>query len=129
LTTSEAYAYTPIDTLQAPPAGTSWFLFDTTTAIPKLNGYPVLDYEGILTTARPIKIAPGGQVFYTMALQQRVGVGPFTSLAQRPVMAYRNLRNGARVVVSSVELHRLGGNGIPSLNTFFTQLRTDFGLW
>lgn len=129
LPTSEAYAYTPIDTLQAPPSGTSWFLFDTTTAIPKMNGYPVLDYQGILTTARPIKVASGSQVFYTMALQQRVGAGSFSTLAQRPVMAYRTLRNGARVVVSSVELHRLGGNGTPTLNTFFTQLRTDFGLW
>jgi hypothetical protein len=109
---SPFYEFTPIDSLQQPPAGKLFLMADTSTIRPIAAGYPVLQNDGFLTVPRPVKLLSGSVPLLKANIILRDGAvfAPYTGSSV--VMGMRtNGITGSKIVFSSLQLHKINANG------------------
>jgi hypothetical protein len=129
---SNFYEFSPIDSLQTPPAGFEFLMSDTSTVMPLASGYPGLTYRGFTSSIRPIKFVGGVQPLYRANILQRGGANPFPPFpvysGNSVIMGMRtNNSNNSKFIITTLELHRLNnGNNLGQL--LDRVLKTEFGV-
>lgn len=96
--------FTPIDSLVEPSAGV-FFMDNGAEAKPAKDGWPTLQSNRIITSARPFYPSFDGEALYSATLKTASGDwnGPAT------IMAKKMVNGRTTFVISSIELYRLGG--------------------
>lgn len=128
LSKSPFYEFTPIDSLQQPPAGKLFLLADTSTIAPLASGYPMLQNEGFLTVPRPIKLLAGCTPLLRANIILRDGASFTPYTGNSVVMGIKtNGITGSKIVFSSLQLHKINANN--AIGTLLTKvLRGEFGI-
>ncbi|MBI3141485.1 MAG: hypothetical protein HYZ16_01515 [Bacteroidetes bacterium] len=114
--------FTPIDSLVDPKGGV-FFMDKNAAASPSLAGWPTISSSKIITSPRPFYPSFGAQALYAAQLKTPAGewVGEST------IMAKTEAGGHTRFVISSIELHRLDGNG-NMMELFQKIFKEEFGL-
>lgn len=124
-----AFEFSPIDSLDAAPAGFSWLLTDTSKIIPITTGLPQLSNSTFTSVIRPIKLTDGAVPWYRAEIIQRNNTNFQTTLhtGNSVVAGLRiNPNTGSKFIIFTVEVHKL--NKLNNADLLFSRIKSEFGL-